>query len=290
MAIAVKKDLIKWNYTKTNEWGRRVAGMEMAKVAEAIEKYVRPDTFPLGITVVKNEEQLTGKWKRPFRDFGVTLTICQAITMSRRYGWSLAMGAEDLSCPIAKVAFGFKESLPYYEEGTLACGMYTETMEAGKKAEAAVPKFTEAERGTVLVGPLARIDHEPDLVLVYGNSAQVMRLVAAALYKRGGSLTSHFSARADCADIVVRTKQTGNPQVILPCYGDRVFGQTHDHEMAFSFPYEWAQEIVDGLAGTHKGGVRYPIPTFLRYEAAFPATYEKLNQMWKEMENDDILK
>ncbi|WP_124726356.1 DUF169 domain-containing protein [Staphylospora marina] len=258
--------------------------MDTKKLAEELERHVRPDTFPLAIRVVKEDESLPEKVKRPYRDFGVQITICQGITMARRYGWTLAMGGEDMSCPIAKVAFAFEKSVPFYEEGTLACGMYTESMEAGKKAEEAVPRFREGEQGTILVGPLARAAWEPDLVLVYGNSAQVMRLTAAALYKRGGSLTSHFSARADCAEIVVRTIQTGEPQVILPCYGDRVFGQTHDHEMAFTFPYKLAAEMVEGLAGTHRGGVRYPIPTFLTYRAKFPPTYEQLNRMWEQAE------
>jgi uncharacterized protein (DUF169 family) len=260
--------------------------MDPKKLAEEIERHVRPDTFPLAIRVVKEGESLPDKVKRPHRDFGVELTICQAITMARRYGWTLAMGEKDLSCPIAKVAFAFEKSVPYYDEGTLACGMYTETMEAGKRAEEAVPRFKDDEKGTILVGPLSRASFEPDLVLVYGNSAQVMKLVAAALYKRGGSLISHFSARADCADIVIRTVQTGEPQVILPCYGDRVFGQTHDHEMAFTFPYSRAREMSEGLAGTHRGGVRYPIPTFLSYRAHFPETYEKLNRMWEEADKE----
>jgi uncharacterized protein (DUF169 family) len=259
--------------------------MEAIKLAEMIEQYVRPDTFPLGIRVCRQEEALPEKVKRPGQDFGLQVTICQAVTMSRRYGWTLALGREDLSCPIAKVAFGYEKSVPYYEEGTLACGMYTETMEAGKKAEEAVPKLATEESGTLLVAPLKRANFEPEVVVVYGNSAQVMLLVAASLYKRGGALTSHFSSRADCAEIVIRTKQTGEPQVILPCYGDRVFGQTHDHEMAFAFPFSRAEEIAEGLKGTHRGGVRYPIPTFLQYQARFPISYEMLNRMWREAED-----
>ncbi|MCF6093006.1 DUF169 domain-containing protein [Microaerobacter geothermalis] len=250
------------------------------KLSEEIEKYVRPDTFPLGIRVLDKGESVPDKTKRPAKDFGVRISICQGITMSRRYGWTLAMGGEDLSCPIAKVAFGFEENLPFYSEGNLACGMYAENMEAAKKTEEDVPKFLDDESGIILVGPLSRISFEPETVLVYGNSAQVMRMVAAALYKRGGSITSSFSARADCADIIIRTKQTNEPQVILPCYGDRVFGQTHDHEMAFTLPFNRSQEFIDGLSGTQKGGVRYPIPTFLQYQAKFPPSYEKLNQMW----------
>ena len=107
-----------------------------------------------------------------------------------------------------------------------------------------------------------------------------MRMVAAALFKTGGAITSTFSARADCADIIIKTKQTGQPQVILPCYGDRVFGQTQDDEMAFTVPYKQLDSFIEGLHGTQRGGVRYPIPQFLQYQAKYPATYNQLNEMW----------
>ncbi|MFT9847236.1 DUF169 domain-containing protein [Aneurinibacillus sp. REN35] len=249
---------------------------------QEIEKHVRPDTFPLAIRVLRPGEEIPPKAKRPLRDMQVQLSICQGITMSRRYGWTIAMGGEDLSCPIAKAAFHFEEPLPFYKEGNLAHGMYAETLACAKLTEDEVPSFTKEESGTIVVGPLSRAAFEPDVIVVYGNSAQVMRMVAASLFRTGGAITSEFSARADCADIVIRTIQTDSPQVILPCYGDRVFGQTYDHEMAFSFPYRMSEDVMAGFAGTHKGGVRYPIPNFLQYQAKYPATYEKLNKMWEE--------
>ncbi|MEX3711514.1 uncharacterized protein (DUF169 family) [Cytobacillus horneckiae] len=248
---------------------------------DAIQKYVRPDSFALAIRVMKKNESLPPHIKQPHIDFAKTFSICQAITMARKYGWSLAMGAKDLSCPIAKVAFGFEEELDYYSAGNLTDGMYTKTCEAGAITEAAVPKFSQNEAGTVLISPLNRTNYEPEVITVYGNSAQVMRMVAAALYQTGGEIASTFTARADCADIVIKTVQTSKPQVILPCYGDRVFGQTQDHEMAFTLPYIMVDDFIVGLERTHKGGVRYPIPHYLQYEAKYPETYEKLNNMFE---------
>ena len=57
---------------------------------------------------------------------------------------------------------------------------------------------------------------------------------------------------------------------------------TGDHEMAFTFPFAMAAEIVEGLEGTHRAGIRYPIPQFLRFEASFPPSYEELEKRWKE--------
>jgi uncharacterized protein (DUF169 family) len=250
----------------------------------AIQTYVRTDTFPVGIKLVKAESDLPEKAKRPMRDLGYSITICQAVGFSRRYGWSIAMNGSDLSCPIAQVAFGYEPQLPFYTEGNLACGMYTDTLEAGQLSEQDVPKLSQEESGYYVSYPLERATVEPDVVVIYGNSAQVMRLVAGMLYKRGGSIPSTFSSRADCADIAIKPLQTGEPQVIVPCYGDRLFAQTQDHEMAFSFHYRDAEELVDGLAGTQKGGVRYPIPSYLRYQAEFPPTYQKLTDLFAEKE------
>src|SRR5262249_22460850 len=90
------------------------------------------------------------------------------------------------------------------------------------------------------------------------------------------------SARLDCADAVIETMRTARPQVILPCYGDRIYGQTEDHEMAFAVPWADADDLVAGLRGTHQGGVRYPIPAWLRYTGEFPQTYRRLDEMWEE--------
>jgi uncharacterized protein (DUF169 family) len=75
---------------------------------------------------------------------------------------------------------------------------------------------------------------------------------------------------------------TGKPQVILPCYGDRVFAQTQDHEMAFTIPAGKELQVIEGLEGTHKGGIRYPTPSFLKYEPVYPDHYYKLFDDWKE--------
>ncbi|MCR4310632.1 MAG: DUF169 domain-containing protein, partial [Deltaproteobacteria bacterium] len=74
----------------------------------------------------------------------------------------------------------------------------------------------------------------------------------------------------------------GEPQVILPCYGDRIFGMTGDDEMAFTFPFDRAEEVVEGLEKTHAGGVRYPVPIYLRFQADFPKSYQELEKIWAE--------
>ncbi len=255
--------------------------MDTKELNEALEKYLRTDTFPLGIRSLEDPTQLPERVKIPSRDLGKRLAICQGISIARKYGWTIAMGREDISCPIAKAVFGFEERLEYYREGKLAQGMYTEEAAAARKMEEALETFEVGKYSHIVAGPLSRISFVPETVLVYGNSAQVLRLVNSALFLKGGSIKSDYSGRGDCSDIIIKGKNREDPQVILPCYGDRIFGMTGDHEMAFTFPYSMANEIASGLEKTHKRGVRYPIPQYLRFEADYPASYQELEKMWE---------
>ena len=133
-----------------------------------------------------------------------------------------------------------------------------------------------------MVGPLSRIDFEPETVIVYGNSAQVMRLVNASLFEKGGAMRAETTGRGDCTELIIRASRTNAPQFILPCYGDRIFGMTADDEMAFTFPFAMAEQMVKGLEGTHAGGVRYPIPVYLKYQAEFPKSYQELERLWSD--------
>jgi uncharacterized protein (DUF169 family)/uroporphyrinogen-III decarboxylase len=252
-----------------------------AKTADqALQTYVRPQTFPVAVRMLRPGEPIPERARRPSRDFGKLSMNCQVIDMSRRYGWTIALTRDDSICSLGITALGFDRPTHLYNSGTLCEGMYTATKEAGARSEAAVDKFAPGEYQALLVAPLDRATFEPDVVVVYATPAQVMRLTQAALWKTGGRLTSSFQGRIVCADIIVTTMQTGQPQVILPCSGDRIFGQTQDHEMAFAIPWARMADIIEGLEGTHRGGIRYPITQFMEYEAKLPPKYMEVNRLW----------
>ncbi len=256
--------------------------MKPQELFDTFEKHVRLDTFPVAVRLMPPGETLPARTKRPHQDLDVQVTLCQGISFSRRYGWAVAIGAEDLNCPLAAAVFGFKPYLDHMAEGHACYHMYTETLAAGAKTELETEKVAFGSYEYVLSAPLNRTAFEPHIGVVYGNSAQIMRLVVAALWQDGGRIESSFSGRLDCADELLVPLRTDKPEVILPCNGDRVFAQTQDHEMAFSFPWSWAERLVVGLEGTHKGGVRYPIPPYLKYTPTYPPHYEKLNEIWQE--------
>jgi uncharacterized protein (DUF169 family) len=249
---------------------------------QALQQHVRLVTFPLAIRMIAAGEELPPRHKRPKRDFGTEMAICQALALVRHTGRVIAMNGEDLSCPLAKAVWGFEPLLDYFLNGMTCAGMYTETPAAGAVTEAGVDKWDYQQWAYVAAAPLSRCTFEPHVIIIYGNSAQVMRLVTARLWKTGGRITSSFAGRIDCADSVITTMKTDECQVILPCYGDRIFAQTEEGEMGFTIPYRKIPMILEGLAGTHDGGIRYPIPKFLNYAGEFPDSYVKMNVLWAE--------
>jgi uncharacterized protein (DUF169 family) len=247
-----------------------------AQLDQAIGTFVRPDTFPLGIRMLSPGEGVPEGVRIPTRDVGEHWIVCQSIGIARRYGWSIAVGRDDVICPLASVSFGFRPPSTRYDAGEAALGMYCSDAGAAEALEAATWRFETGRYERLCVAPLAKLTFDPHVVVVYGNSAQVMRLVNAALHARGGRIESSSGGRLDCAEIVIQTMQTNEPKVVLPCNGDRVFGMAQDTEMAFAFPADRAAEIVAGLEATHKGGVRYPIPVAMRSTVTMPPKYREL--------------
>ena len=256
--------------------------MKPPKLAEIIWKYVKPQTFPLGFKLIKSEEEI-GKARR-FEG----LTICQIYNMARRYRWIVYFDI-NTSCPVGIAAYGFAEPDRLFKSGQLAYSAgYVESPEIGIKYDETLPKLSRGYIGCK-VSPLDIAKEEPDFVVVYGLPAQILRFVHAVVYRRGEGVEATIRGRGACAeflDALISKK----PRIVIPCYGDRLFGQTQDFEMAFSFPYEMAEEIAEGLEATHRRGVRYPIPSSgLRIPVPVPETYRKSVEMMKKIKGPEHL-
>src|SRR3989449_476381 len=137
-----------------------------------LQTYIRPQTFPVAIRMLKPGEAIPDRAKRPARDFKKLSMNCQVIDMARRYGWMIALTREDHICSLGIAALGFEKPTHLHNSGTLCEGMYTATKEAGVRSEAAVDKFAPGEFACLLVAPLDRAPFEPHLVCIYANPAQ----------------------------------------------------------------------------------------------------------------------
>ncbi|MDP8958699.1 MAG: DUF169 domain-containing protein [Actinomycetota bacterium] len=250
--------------------------MDLPALDEALSRYLRLDSFPIAAAFTDQEPP---EGTRPAsRMAGGPVTTCQVYGMARIYGWAMSATAQDLACALGMVAIGFAAPTDDYSSGKIAASLYTRDEQVGAEMEAAVPKLELGRYRTFLVAPLHRVAFEPQVIALYGNAAQVMRMVNAVLYHGGSRVEGLAQGRLDCADLLVHPIQSGEPAFVLPCNGDRIFGGVQDHEMAFTMPASWADKLVEGLEETHRKGVRYPIPRYLRYSPRMPASYEEMRE------------
>ena len=247
---------------------------------EAITEYIRPAAFPLAVKLSKSTD-LPSRAKRPLRDLGCRLNVCQGTALARTYGWTIGFLREDHACGNSIVIFGMEPEPNLIKDGSIVYPLYTETLEAGAITQKATPAMPVGEVGAIWIAPLHRAEFEPDVVLIYGQPGQIIRLVQADLYENGGVLTTTMMGRAACAAEIVTPIRTGKCNVVLPGGGEKAFGGLPDDQAIFSVPSGRMEAIIKGLEGTHKaGGNRYPWTVYgIRCNPRFPSVYKNLEDL-----------
>ena len=250
--------------------------------AQALNRLIRPLTFPIAVKFVKSAAEFPEKTRRPLRDMGFKTNLCVGMTLTRKYGWTVGMTAEDNACPIAAYTYGWSESETEIKNALIefmkVMNYATNDNSAKTTMETmAQVKLNKGEYTGVIFSPMERTKVEPDLVMLFCNPAQVMRLVHGATTETGISVQSIFSGKAGtCTEGVLQTFKTKEPKVVLPGNGDRVWAMVQDDELAFTIPINLLDSVVRGLEATHERGVRYPIPVDVRHKPTFPEQFKQV--------------
>ncbi|RLF55683.1 MAG: hypothetical protein DRN37_08935 [Thermoplasmata archaeon] len=238
-----------------------------AQLSEKIRTYINPQTFAVSVSFLGSDDQVPDRAKRPLRDLGEVMAPCQGAGMARRYGWTVAFGPEDVGCAIAAHTYGWERLT---EERGAIDFLLRMNYAADEKAAFGVLKgfrILEMDKGLqVVYASLERTSIEPHVVVIYVNPAQMMRLIHGATFHQGTPVTGSFSGRAaSCTEGVLGAYLDGECKVVVPGNGDRVWAGCQDHEMIMAIPSGKLADVVEGLEKSHQKGVRYPIPTYLRY-------------------------
>ncbi|MFW9947690.1 MAG: DUF169 domain-containing protein [Candidatus Odinarchaeota archaeon] len=245
-----------------------------------INKYLRLSTFPIGVKLLENSEELKNIrfLKKPEKK----VAVCQIFSYARYYGWTMGCTKEDNLCPLAGISLGLEESYELFEEGAFFVGRYNETKEAAKKTTNSMPRMPFGKFSAIVAGALHRIDFTPDIILIWGNSAQIMRIIQGYLWKKGGRISMSTFCDGVCADIISNVLITKDLQIAFPCLGDRRFGMALDSDLIASIPFELVDDILKGIESTHKAGTRYPIP----FQLSTPEFFVKLKKQLDKIKKD----
>jgi len=231
-----------------------------ADTARAFDSYLRLRTFPLAFKLFASADALDKV--KGIRRLEHKPRMCQLITLARVHGWTLGATADELGSPVCASIIGLAEPPPELMEGKTLSGIMYKTARDASQHEKAVPRLPAGKYKAVAVAPLAGNKFEPDIVLIYGNPAQIFMLVAAIQWEDFESLPFHCVGESSCSDAIARCYLTAKPSIALPSYAERRYGQAQDDEMVIALPAISADKVLRGLKGLHKGGIRYPIPSW----------------------------
>jgi uncharacterized protein (DUF169 family) len=233
--------------------------MDLKKLNDALNTHIRPQTYPLAVKLCKTETELPAKARRPLRDFGYTVALCQSMGLARRFRWTIAVGDEDQCCSGGSATMGFP----------------LEGAEGGFMPPQVNKQLEKGRFSYFLVSPVETADFEPDMIIVYCDPAQANRLTVGAMMGTGKEVPATAPGFVECGDTVAKTYITDSCRFILADGGDRNFGGTQDNEVIFTIPSSQVEALLKGLEDSHKMGFRYPILTDLRHRPVLASFLEK---------------
>jgi uncharacterized protein (DUF169 family) len=218
-----------------NEYGRR------------LEKLIRPNSHPLAVRMLRSPDEVPEEALRPVRDFGKCMSTCQTFALSRRFGETVVQLFEDMWCPEPVIGFGLAEPPRFFFEGRTRYPDGVKSLEAGANWAREFPRFEVGKYVGVVSAPLTTAGFEPDVAVIYCDSAQLLRLLLGLAYEDGRDITTVLGGHSACVYSVVPSILKGECQASVPCRGDRGYAGTQDYEMIFSIPREQIARVVEGM-------------------------------------------
>lgn len=242
---------------------------EWNSYGEEMERFLLLRTSPLAIKLLENESEIPEGAIQPKKDRGYHLAQCQAFAMSRRDRVSIAMLKEDSWCWAPLIAYGMVDK------------RIGEDLILPKGQADIMPGFEYGKYIGIVSAPLKTANFEPDLVLVYSNTAQLRNMIQVVKNKEKTLVTSQFDPIDSCVYSIVPVLQTGQYRITLPDPGECKRAMAGEDEIIFSIPQNKIELIVSGLrkAEEHKSGYTH-VGLEMRPDFPQPEFYQQLFEKW----------
>lgn len=247
--------------------------------AGEFETYLRLKSRPLAIKMLEKGEAPPDGAVRPLKDLGHHLSLCQAFSMSRRQGMTVAMLKEDNWCFEPVIGYGLAEAPQYFLDGHNRYPGTARTLEAGSHWAHIMPKLEPDRYAGIVSAPLSKAGFKPDVVMFYCDPAQLTQIMIAVNWIDGNDVASVLSGHAACVYAVVPVILNGQFQVSVPCIGDRKRAMAQDDELIFSMPEEKVKDLIEGLRHLEERGSGFPVKFSVMPEYQLEESYIKIGRM-----------
>ena len=173
---------------------------------------------------------------------------CQVL-MGAREGKKLLLSGDNISCPAAAWALGFKEPPLKLSSGEMpfAMGIFGSPA-AVRNTFATMPRLKMGKYQMVACCPLGQTPFEPDVVVLEAAVEHLMWVALADVFETGGRL--EFSTgilQATCVDGTIIPFLSQEIHASLGCYGCREATNLAESECVLGFPIKDLEHIVNSL-------------------------------------------
>ncbi len=245
-----------------------------------MELLLRLRSFPVAFKMLADKQELADipYMRRPEHK----MSLCQLISLVRNFDWSVGADLDDFIFAACPSILGLRELPEYHRDGSFRSIVWVQTKQDGRRYEQAIPRLPTGQYQAVAMAPLVYEPFEPDIVLIYGNPAQMILLINALQFEDYQVMQFFCVGESSCSDAIARCYLEGKPSVSIPCYGERRYGHAQDDEMVMALPAGLMAKALRGLEVLYRRGVRYPI-SFSGVEgditATLPVSYTRLEEM-----------
>ena len=230
---------------------------EFNEYGAVLESSLALRTFPLAVNMLAAESDIPEGSLRPIRDRGYHLAQCQAFSLSRFQGLTVAMLKEDNWCWGALFAYGLIDP-------TMA-DKFPELHNDIK----IIPMLEYGRYIGMVSAPLKTANFEPDLVMIYSNAGQLRQMLHVLSFIKEGLVDSPIYPVASCALSVVPALN-GKNCITLPDPGEVGRGCAGEDEIIFSLPAKNAGTLVTQLQTFDERNMGYRNHSFLEIRGDFP--------------------
>ncbi|MCX5718523.1 MAG: DUF169 domain-containing protein [Nitrospirae bacterium] len=179
--------------------------------------------LPVGVILYKNQEQ-------PPADIPFTVTnlksYCQAVALAGK-GSTMLLKKEQLGCKLGTSVLGFeKEVEDYLDDGVIekyGVGLFANE-EASAESILKSAYLPKGQTQAAFIAPITSFHELPQVVIFSVNSEQVMWLLYAVNYEKGGAinLPQTGGALGGCSDVTAWPLLKGQPNVTFLGLGCRL--------------------------------------------------------------------
>jgi len=238
---------------------------EYNSYGEDLERLLLLRTSPIAVKMLEKEEDIPEGAIRPKKDRGYHLAQCQAFAMSRRQRETIAMLKEDHWCWAPLMGYGLVENP---RDDFVDSHAFFTCLKYGKYIG-------------IVSAPLSTTTFEPDLVLIYSNTAQLRIMISVVKNMEKALVASEFDPIDSCVYSVVNPILTGQYRITLPDPGDYERALAGEDEIIFSVPRDKLEGFVSGIRQTEERRAGYIHHNMaMRPDFPRPEFYKRLFKGW----------